>query len=153
MQKEVRGFMNKFDDSKLYQLLEEKDFRKIDAFLKKYGADSVDRDGRTFLMSAIVEQKIELVKHLISLSCNVNASDIQGLTPLHFAAIYDNEAIASLLVEHGANIDAQDDQGNTPLWRAVMENDAKASVAKYLISVGADMAKENNHGVSPSDLM
>ncbi|MBO0470464.1 hypothetical protein JZO66_07890 [Enterococcus sp. DIV0242_7C1] len=47
--------INKFDDTKLYELLGRADIQEIDNFLEKYGINSVDRDGRTFLLSTIVK--------------------------------------------------------------------------------------------------
>nr|MDA1491023.1 hypothetical protein [Bacteroides fragilis] len=40
--------MNRFDDTQLYPLILQEDFGNIEKFLKKYGIDSVDRDGRSF---------------------------------------------------------------------------------------------------------
>ena len=145
--------MNKFDDTKLYVLLIENDFDKIYSFLKTYGLDSVDRDGRTFLMSAVVESKIDLVKYLLGIGCDVNISDKNGLTPLHFAAIHNRKDIAEILIARGAKIDFEDSQGNTPLWRAAMENDAESPVIKYLIRLGSDINHKNRHGVSVKNLL
>lgn len=145
--------MNKFDDTKLYALLNESNYEKINAFLQKYGLDSVDRDGRTFLMSAIVEGKEKIVNYLVNIGCNVNTKDKAGLTALHFAAIYDRYTIVKGLITHGAEIDAVDYIGNTPLWRAIMENSNETSTIRYLLENGADLNKTNNRGIAPKDLL
>lgn len=145
--------MNKFDDSQLYKLLNESNYENIKAFLLKYGLNSVDRDGRTFLMSAIVEGKEDIVNFLVNIGCNINAKDKAGLTALHFAAIYDRCNIAKVLLTHGAEIDAVDNNGNTPLWRAVMENSSETSTIEYLLENGADPNKANNRGIAPKDLI
>ncbi|MGE8036671.1 ankyrin repeat domain-containing protein [Lysinibacillus sp. NPDC093692] len=145
--------MNKFDDTQLYALLNESNYEKINAFLQKYGLDSVDRDGRTFLMSAIVEGKGDIVSYLVNIGCNVNAKDKTGLTALHFAAIYDRCNIVKVLITHGAEIDAVDYIGNTPLWRAIMENSNGTPTIRYLLENGADSNKTNNRGIAPKNLL
>lgn len=150
----MRGkFMNKFDDTQLYKLLIASNLQDIDDFLNKYGIDSVDRDGRTFLMSAVSENKIEIVSHLIKNGTDVTKQDKQGLTALHLACFEDNQEIAQLLIDNGSKIDQIDNEGNTALWRAVMAHDENARTVKLLISKGADVNIQNKHGVSPSDLM
>lgn len=126
--------MNKFDDTQLYALLNESNYEKINAFLQIYGIDSVDRDGRTFLMSAIVEGKGDIVSYLLNIGCNVNAKDKAGLTALHFAAIYDRCSIVKVLITNGAEIDEVDYIGNTPLWRAIMEHSNETSTIRYLFA-------------------
>ncbi|MCH1624633.1 ankyrin repeat domain-containing protein [Fredinandcohnia sp. SECRCQ15] len=145
--------MNKFDDTQLYTLLSESNYGNIEVFLQKYGLDSVDRDGRTFLMSAIVEGKENIVNYLVNKGCNVHAKDKSGLTALHFAAIYDRCNIAKVLITNGAEIDAVDSIGNTPLWRAIMENSDKTPTIRYLLENGADPNKANNRGIAPKDLL
>ncbi|WP_312967439.1 ankyrin repeat domain-containing protein [Acinetobacter gerneri] len=145
--------MNKFDDTQLYHLLISNDLSAIDKFLNKFGLDSVDRDQRTFLMSAIVEKKIDIVKHLLDIGADVNIHEKIGLTALHFAALENNLEIIKLLIESGAEIDAIDNQGNTPLWRAIMTTDGDSDISKYLVSKGADLDQKNKHGVSPRDLL
>lgn len=145
--------MNKFDDTQLYALLHESNYEKINAFLEKYGLDSVDRDGRTFLMSAIVEGKEDIVNYLVNIGCNVNTKDKLGLTALHFAAIYDRSNIVKVLITQGAEIDVVDNVGNTPLWRAIMENSNETSTIRYLLENGADPNKTNNRGIAPKDLL
>ncbi|KOS60272.1 ankyrin repeat domain-containing protein [Lysinibacillus agricola] len=145
--------MNKFDDTQLYALLNESNYEKINAFLQTYGLDSVDRAGRTFLMSAIVEGKEEIVNYLVNIGCNVNTKDKAGLTALHFAAIYDRYTIVKVLITHGAEIDAVDHIGNTPLWRAIMENSNETLTIRYLLENGADPNKINNRGIAPKDLL
>ncbi|BDR57617.1 hypothetical protein [Xylocopilactobacillus apicola] len=58
--------MEYFEDHKLYQLLDEPNFELIKDFLSEFGLDSVDWHGRTFMMSAVVEGKSELVEYLIN---------------------------------------------------------------------------------------
>lgn len=90
---------NYFDDKQLYPLLFQNDFSKILSFLEKYGLNSVDRNGRSFLMNCIAEGKNDFAYKLIELGANLNHQDASGASPL-FAAIwaYNIEMIVSLLV-------------------------------------------------------
>ena len=69
---------NYFDDKQLYPLLFQNDFSKILSFLEKYGLNSVDRNGRSFLMNCIAEGKNDFAYKLIELGANLNHQDASG---------------------------------------------------------------------------
>lgn len=146
--------MKKMDEKGMIKLLlQETNFSDVDVFIKNNDVDSVDREGRTLLISAIGENNFELAEYLIAKGYAVNAKDKQGLTGLHIAAIYDYKDIAQLLLKNGANIDEVDAWGNTPLWRSAMNSkDIKSETAVLLLAHGADINKKNKSGVAPSDL-
>lgn len=155
--------MNKINEQQMVQLLlnlEDKTFldtedkQQVDAFIEKNGVDAVDRDGRTFLLSAAAKTNFPLVSYLIEQSYNLDASDKQGKTALHIVAIHDFYEIAQLLIEHGAEIDLVDAWGNTPIWRAAMNSQQEnSSTAELLLAKGADRNKKNDSGIAPIDLL
>ncbi|TDX09069.1 ankyrin repeat domain-containing protein [Flavobacterium sp. S87F.05.LMB.W.Kidney.N] len=145
--------MGTFDDTQLYKLLFEKDFSKINEFLEKFGLDSVDREGRTFLMSAVIDGNEEMVKDLLILGCGINNQDSKGLTALHLAAINDKVDALKVLLSFNADVNIVDDSGNSALWRAAMELESDSEIIKVLLEKGSDINLENKHGVSPKDLL
>lgn len=147
--------MTTIDEKKMIQLLINSDDKQaLDTFIKKNGIDAVDRDGRTFLLSAVAKNNLSLVSYLIEQNYDLSAADNQGMTALHIAAIHDYCNMAELLLDKGAEIDPVDVWGNTPLWRAAMNSpDENSSTAKLLLARGADKNKKNNSGVAPTDLL
>jgi len=71
-----------------------------------------------------------------SLSFDVSTHDISSGTPLHVAALVDNDDAVKLLLEHGAFIDSLDDQGRTPLH--VAADSGSFDVAELLLSHAAN---------------
>ena len=135
-------------------LIKDIDLTEVDDFIDRNGTEATDRDGRTFLMSAVTKNKIELLKYLIQKKYDVNASDNQGMTPLHLAAINGLCEIAELLLVNGAQVDAIDAWGNTSLWRAAINAvDKNDDIVSLLLSHGADIDKQNSYEVSPKDLL
>jgi ankyrin repeat protein len=56
------------------------------------------------------------VELFIAHKADVNAADKQGLTPLHYALLADNQDVAMALLNHGANPNVKDNKaGHTPL--------------------------------------
>ena len=145
--------MKSFDDRSLYRLLSKNILDEVKEFIDRYGVDSVDRDGRTLLMTAVTERKNEIVRFIVELGGDVNAKDYQGFSALHFAAFRDNDVAAEILLDAGANIGSKDTQGNTPIWRLVMKNGAQSKCYDIFIKGGADINEKNKHGVSPADIM
>jgi ankyrin repeat protein len=58
----------------------------------------------------------EIVFHqLIARGVAVSSTDMQGMTPLHYAARYNNLFAAGLLIKSGAKVMPKDKSGKTPL--------------------------------------
>jgi len=59
-----------------------------------------------------------VVTLLLASGANIEASDEQGSTPLHYASVNGNSEIVSLLLANGAKADVVDKDGNSPLQLA-----------------------------------
>lgn len=92
------------------------------------------------------------MKFLLDKKADVNATDKNGLTPLHSAAFAElhGEEIVELLVEKKANVNATDNKGRTPL-HITAENGYK-TVAKSLVNLGADVRIQNIYNYTPLDI-
>ena len=74
---------------------------------------------RTSLHKAAQNGHKDVVELLISQGADVNATDMFGKMPIHFAAGEESKSsnleIVKLLLEKGARLDKKDIYGNTPL--------------------------------------
>ena len=114
--------------------------------------EETDREGRTALLNAAIENRLEAAKILIEEGAQVNARDRAGRTALHFAAQGHHEELALLLIKSGADLEAEDAHGNTPLGRATFESRGRGELVSLLLEAGADPSHRNKHGKSPLDL-
>ena len=114
--------------------------------------ESPDKDGRSELHYAALENDVNRARKLISAGADVNAQDKGGWTPLHSAAQGNSFDTAVLLLESGAKIDLQDGHGNTPLFRAVFSYKNDGRVIELLRKHGADAFSKNRHGQTPIGL-
>ena len=55
---------------------------------------------------------------------NVNLSDANNATALHYAVMFNNKEITTLLVDAKADVNLKNNVGKTPLDFAKMHNDA-----------------------------
>lgn len=83
------------------------------------------RRGDLYAFRSLMEQKVD-----------VNATDADGSTALHWASYHDDLESADLLIRAGAHVNAANDLGVTPLWSAA-ENGSSAMVRK-LLAAGAN---------------
>ena len=113
---------------------------------------TLDRERRTPLHYAAMEDDIAAVSRLLAEGADPNAADRAGLTPLHFAALYRAVAAAELLLAAGAEIEARDRYGNTPLFRAVSTSRGEGDMIEALRQHGADPYRKSNYGRSPVSL-
>lgn len=75
--------------------------------------------GNTPLHQAAYHNYVDMVRSLIKLKANLNATNYDGWTPLHYAVIYSRLEIVNMLLEAGASKDFLDYDGWTP-WDLAM---------------------------------
>jgi ankyrin repeat protein len=111
------------------------------------------------LHQACFDSKRALVEQLIQSGANVKDFDSQGVTPLHYAAMKDDEnskAIINLLLDKGADVNAvgilkeKSSAGLTPLHLAA-RNGLK-DIAQLLLNRGANVNAEDKDKSTPLDL-
>ena len=78
------------------------------------------KDGDKVALRALLQKKVE-----------VNATEPDGTTALHWASYRDDVESADLLIRAGAKVNAANDLGVTPLWPAC-ENGSSAMVRRLL---------------------
>ena len=137
------------------KLIELDDFEGIKkAVIAGKDDNTTDRSETTALMRAIVKKDKEMAQWLLIQNANVNQSEKDGWTALHFAAQEGFLDGIRLLLENGVYVDSKDVEGNTPLWRVSMSCPAISAkdAANILVEAGARKDTKNNHDVSPKDI-
>ena len=88
---------------------------------------------------------------LITAGAEIDATDSDGLTPLHLVArrMFEDGArgVGQLLVEKGANVNARTTSGSTPLHLTVSQH--RDRLATVLLQAGADANAMNADGYTP----
>ncbi|MHB8520487.1 MAG: ankyrin repeat domain-containing protein [Limisphaerales bacterium] len=78
---------------------------------------------------------------------DINATDRQGRTALHYAVLSGKTNLIQVLLAHHTNVNAKDDNGRTPLWEAVQAR--RINVAESLLHHGADVNTKDSEGRVP----
>lgn len=111
-----------------------------------------DKAGRNELMNAIIDKDYAKAKNLIDNGVDVNETDNQKFTALHFAVENNDYEIVEYLIKHGANVNAQDCYGNIPLGRIIKPlTDRK--IVELLLNSNSNIDLENNYGMSVKKLV
>lgn len=103
--------------------------------------------GITALMRASKNQLPRIMEKLIQHGADVNRTDVDGDSPLHYLTMNlseKNVAALNLLIESGASLEAKNDKGETPLLTAARW--LNLSAVKMLLNAGADKAARNSAG-------
>ena len=110
-----------------------RDARAIAHFLQKQ-PDCVlqqDSDGRTPLLLAAAAGDATLctllIRRMAALNAEaINAADVGGLAPLHWACTQQKVEAVAMLLRHSASTSAQDDDERTPLHVAAFSGNARS---------------------------
>ena len=113
----------------------------VDILLTKLGADVNAKDGlgKTPLMHATQNGKLEVVALLLTHGADVNAKDRGGCTTLMNVAFMGHQKVAELLLERGADVNAKNSgvdasmiaaqMGHTEIVQLLLQHNAKNSGA------------------------
>ncbi|KAF6815506.1 ankyrin repeat protein [Colletotrichum musicola] len=105
--------------------------------LHRHGVD--DEPVEDFLSKYYQSRAMWLAKTFLGSKANVNARGLDGMTPLHCAALRGNSELLRFLIENGAEVTARDARGLGPLHFAAMSHDTKSIVelCKYRAPIDA----------------
>jgi ankyrin repeat protein len=104
------------------------------------------------------DKDLKMAQLLLKRGANVQATNLDGLTPFHLAAREGNAEITGLFVEHVIDIDATDESGMTALHQAASHTAnpsgyynerANNNVAMMLLEKGASVEKRDKAGRTP----
>ncbi|MGD8765475.1 MAG: ankyrin repeat domain-containing protein [Desulfobacteraceae bacterium] len=102
--------------------------------------------GYTLLHISARENKIEIVKYLVSQGADVNAQDDFNEIPLFKAVRRANIELIKYLVYQGSKINTLNIRRESPLHAAVIER--RLDIAKFLVSQGAEVNTKDINGES-----
>jgi ankyrin repeat protein len=91
---------------------------------------------RPALVDAAKTGNVAALRSLLRQKIDVNASEPDGTTALHWASYRDDLESADLLIRAGANVSSANDLGVTPLWTASLNR--SAAMVGRLLKAGAN---------------
>lgn len=86
--------------------------------------------GSTAVFNAILKKRTRMVSSLLKIGVDINARNIDGITPLMCAAEYGAVDIVKILLSHGADVHAENIYGETAL--AIAEKKGHMEIASIL---------------------
>lgn len=117
----------------------------IITLLVKYGANPNGHPESHY--APIVSGNAKTAELLIDLGADVNFTNKNNSTPLHFTAKFANMEVAEVLISQGANVNVQDDFGLTPLHHAAVN--CNVEFINMLVEHGADINIKSNKARTP----
>lgn len=107
-------------------------------------------DIESFLFYVVQIGNLNEVKRLIISGADINTTDENGMTLLHWAAWAGHTDICKFLLDNGADINVRCKKGWTPLHWATFNG--HIDTCKLLIDAGADPYLPKNDGETAMDL-
>ena len=111
-------------------------------------ATSTDKYKATPLHAAARQGKVDIVKYLIqSSNIDINAMDMKGNTPLHYACMDGNDDVVNLLVSCAADVNASNKDKLSPLHCAARTG--KVTICQVLIHEKAEINSKERRFFTP----
>ncbi|CUG84737.1 ankyrin repeat protein, putative [Bodo saltans] len=124
----------------IYDACRKRDVERVTKYISEGGCvTEFDENKMTMLHHAAFSGSEEIVRLIMSTQpkqkLDLDASDVGGWAPLHYASDQGHAAIVLILVDDGANVNARDDMKKTPLHLAAGQG--HVSVVQVLLKHGA----------------
>ncbi len=123
----------------------------LEAFIAKYGVEATVDNG-TALHYAILHDRPEAVRYLLSQKADPDKVYRQQWTPLTFAIDSEDYRLATWLIESGADVNRKDALNNSPLSKALYHFKGDTSFIVQLLSKGADPYQDLVKSYTPMSL-
>ena len=139
----------------LFIEIQNKNNEAVKTFIEDNRVDIADNFNRTALLNAALYGNQELVDWLIEKGADINHSDRNGYTALHFAAQEAHTEVLKYLLKHNANPNVQDIHGNTPAVAAIVNwgGGKNFDTLKALVDAKADLTLKNKAGRAAIDII
>lgn len=112
--------------------------------------DIVTHDSESPLMLAVLTNRLDIVKTLVSYGAQLQHTNQQGASALHLAAGLGQVDLVAELIGQGAWAELEDNEGESPLFYAIRES--HLPVVELLLQHGASAVHPNNDGETPLSL-
>jgi hypothetical protein len=138
----------------IFHAIENNNVDEMNSFITNdVDPDSMNEDGSSVLIKAIIYERNEFVKSLLEKGANPNLQvTIYNTAPLHVAVRRKNRKIVNLLLEKGADPNIQNQEGYTCLFIIAASKDFNSEMATILLENGADPNIKNNSGKKAIDI-
>jgi len=126
----------------------------LDAF-KQQGIDLTEvseKEGWSYLHKALLSERMipspVVILYLIELGNDVNAIDIYGNTPLHYAARIKDPKVLKVLIDANADVNIVNKDGISPLRQALVKKPCNYESIRLLLESGADKEQKVEGGIT-----
>jgi ankyrin repeat protein len=90
----------------------------------------------------------EMIKHLISYGIDINAIDIYGNNPLHYAIKLKKENLVKILLDANIDVNHVNKEGVSPLREAILTKPFSYPSMQLLLANNADVEQKMDGGIS-----
>ena len=91
------------------------------------------------LLSIAMPPSTEMIESLLKRGLDINAIDVYGNAPIHYAAILKKSNLIELLVKEGADINVVNIEGVSPLKQLLLSKPYDYASMRILIHANADI--------------
>ena len=118
-------------------------------------SEVTEKEGWSYLHNSLMMvakfPDAEIIQYLIDCGVDVNAVDVHGNVPIHYAVRLSSASIVQVLISAGAYVNIVNHDGVSPLRQALLVKPFDCKIIKVLLGAGTDVEQKREGGVSIKD--